>query len=316
MNVSQPKASKQTIDDDDDGQRIDNYLIKHMKGLPKSRIYRALRSGEVRVNGGRIKPDYRLSAGEEVRIPPLRVSAPKQRKAPDEQLTESLESRILFENDQMLVIDKPAGMPVHGGTKVNSGVIEWLRLLRPKAKRLELVHRLDRDTSGCVLVAKNRTTLVELQRQFAEREVDKIYHAVVLGQYKGGKRLVDARLLRQQTKEGARKVVISPEGKTAYTELKPVRVGQRFSLIEARLLTGRMHQIRVHCASEGLPIIGDPRYGDWDSNRSLAKRGVKRMLLHASRISIALNGKSMTFEATLPTDFEAIFSYDDQSLSD
>ncbi len=314
MNVSQSKVKKQVVDDDDEGQRIDNYLIKHMKGLPKSRIYRALRSGEVRVNGSRIKPDYRLSAGEEVRIPPLRVSAPKQRQAPDEQLTESLESRILFENDQVLVINKPAGMPVHGGTNANSGVIEWLRLLRPKAKRLELVHRLDRDTSGCVLVAKNRTTLAALQRQFAEREVDKIYHTVVLGQYQGGKRLIDARLLRQQSKEGARKVIVSSEGKTAYTELKPIRVGQQFSLLEARLLTGRMHQIRVHCAYEGLPIIGDPRYGDWQANRLVAKRGVRRMMLHASRISLLVGDKVMTFEAALPSDFETIFNTDDQPL--
>ncbi|MDF1655006.1 MAG: RluA family pseudouridine synthase [Coxiellaceae bacterium] len=314
--MSQSKVSKQVIDADDDGQRIDNYLIKVMKGLPKSRIYRALRSGEVRVNGGRIKPEYRLVEGDEVRIPPLRLSAPKQRQSPDEQLTQSLESRILFENNQILVIDKPAGMPVHGGTKANSGVIEWLRMLRPKVKRLELVHRLDRDTSGCVLVAKNRTTLVELQRQFAEREVDKIYHAVVLGIYKGGKRLVDARLLRQETKEGARKVIVSKEGKSAYTEFKPVRVGKQFSLLEARLMTGRMHQIRVHCAHEGLPIIGDPRYGEWKINRLVAKWGVKRMLLHASRISLKVDGEVMTFEASLPADFEAIFNHDDQSLGD
>ncbi len=315
MNVSQSNENKHIIDPEDEGQRIDNYLIKTMKGLPKSRIYRALRSGEVRVNGSRIKADYRLQSGDQLRLPPLRVSAPKQRLQPDQQLTDELESAILYEDDTVIVVNKPAGLPVHGGTQANSGLIEWLRLLRPKIKRLELVHRLDRDTSGVVLVAKNRTVLAELQRQFAEREVDKYYHAVVLGQYKGGKRMVDVKLLRQESKDGSRKVIVSEQGKSAFTELKPIRVGQQLSLLEAHLLTGRMHQIRVHCAHEGHPIIGDPRYGEWKINRLVAKKGIKRMLLHASSLTIELKVGRKTFKAPLPADFETIFNFDDQLLS-
>lgn len=313
MKASQLTVNKQIIDENSDGQRIDNFLFKTLKGLPKSRIYRAIRKGEIRINGGRIKSDYKLQIGDEVRIPPLRVvSKASQRLTPDEDLRERLEQRILFENDDMIAINKPPGLPVHGGTKASSGVVEWLRMLRPHAKRLELVHRLDKDTSGVLLIAKKRSSLLALQQQFAERSVDKQYLAIVTGECTFEKKMVDQPLLRLNSGDGSRKVVVSKQGKSALTEFKVVERGENLTLVQAKILTGRMHQIRVHSSYLGLPIIGDQRYGDWKINRLCQKLGVSRMLLHAQRLSLMHSGERLEFAAEPDHEFKSIFQYDKQ----
>lgn len=313
MKASQFTVNKQNIDENSEGQRIDNFLFKTLKGLPKSRIYRAIRKGEIRVNGGRIKSDYKLKLGDEVRIPPLRVASQvSQRLQPDEDLRQRIEQRILFENDDMIVINKPSGLPVHGGTKANSGVVEWLRMLRPHAKRLELVHRLDKDTSGVLLIAKKRSSLLALQQQFAQREVDKTYLAVVTGECTFECKMVDQPLMRLNNEDGSRKVVISKQGKSALTEFKVLKRGENVSLLQAKILTGRMHQIRVHSSYLGLPIIGDQRYGDWKINRLCQKLGVSRMLLHAQRLSLSINDELVEFIAEPDHEFQSIFQYDKQ----
>ena len=317
MKASQLTVNKQIIDENSEGQRIDNFLFKTLKGLPKSRVYRAIRKGEIRINGGRIKSDYKLQIGDEVRIPPLRVaSQASQRLKPDDDLRQLLEQRILFENDEMIAINKPSGLPVHGGTKANSGVIEWLRMLRPQAKRLELVHRLDKDTSGVLLIAKKRLSLLGLQQQFADRSVDKSYLAIVTGKCTFEKKMVDQPLLRLNNDDGSRKVVISKQGKSALTEFRVLKRADNLTLLQAKILTGRMHQIRVHSSYLGLPIIGDQRYGDWKINRLCDKLGVSRMLLHAERLSLTLNNERYEFEAKPDDEFRSIFQYDKQLKAD
>ncbi len=298
------------------GQRIDNFLVKILKGLPKSRIYRAIRKGEVRVNGGRIKAEYKLELGDEVRIPPLRVAEQQQRLQPSVQLKDDLEARIVYEDDDMIAINKPYGLPVHGGTKANSGVVEWLRMLRPKVKRLELVHRLDKDTSGVLLLAKKRASLLALQQQFSDRAVNKEYVAIVVGQPGFDKQLVDVSLLRLQNDAGARKVVVSKQGKSALTEFRVLKRGKHIAMLRARIMTGRMHQIRVHSQHLGLPIIGDQRYGDWQVNRLCERLGAKRMFLHARLLGISHNGVEHRFEVEPDQEFESIFQYDQQICID
>lgn len=274
------------IDGDNAGQRIDNFLLGCLKGVPKSHIYRILRKGEVRVNKGRIRANYRLQAGDRVRIPPVRVAERKEKPRAGAKLLEQLERAILYEDKRLLVLNKPSGVAVHGGSGLNYGVIEALRQLRPAERQLELVHRLDRDTSGCLLIAKRRSALRTLHELLRQNGVDKRYVALVSGHWRKDRINVEAPLQKNQLQGGERIVRVSQEGKPAQTLF---RVRERFpeaTLVEARLVTGRTHQIRVHLAHLGTPILGDEKYGDDEANRHMRGLGLKRLFLHAESIGI------------------------------
>jgi|TARA_Y100000310_G_scaffold319425_1_gene374672 23S rRNA pseudouridine955/2504/2580 synthase len=275
-----------SIGPESDGQRIDNFLITQLKGVPKSRIYRLIRKGEVRLNSGRIKPDRRLQNGDQVRIPPVRTGRPLQRSAPTDRQSILLEERILFEDERLLVINKPAGMAVHGGSGVNHGVIEALRHLRPTADYLELVHRLDRDTSGCLLIAKKRSALRRLHEYLRTNSMHKIYVALLVGRFPRRRQQLSAPLLKNELRSGERMSQVHADGKEAKTLFKVIRYYRDTTLVEARPVTGRTHQIRVHCQHLGFPIVGDRKYGDADYNRGMGAKGLRRMLLHASEIHL------------------------------
>ncbi|MCC7005465.1 MAG: RluA family pseudouridine synthase [Ottowia sp.] len=283
-----PRADKVThwvIDETHADQRIDNFLLKLAKGVPKSHIYRILRSGEVRVNRGRVDATYRLCVGDMVRLPPLRLAVRQTTVIPP-----ALEFPILYEDESLLVIDKPAGVAVHGGSGVSYGVIEQLRRARPQAKFLELVHRLDRETSGILLLAKKRLALVALHEQMRNGEVDKRYLACVSGVFPQVREHLKFPLLKYHTQEGERRVRVQEDGQYAHTVVKRLEIFKQFSLLEAQLKTGRTHQIRVHLAHYGYPIVGDDKYGDFALNRELTKAraslGFRRMFLHAHRIGL------------------------------
>ncbi len=285
-----PKSKVQFIEISADraGQRIDNYLMCQLKGVPKSLVYRIVRKGEVRVNKGRIKPEYRLKEGDMVRIPPVRQSEKKAPgKAPDKFL-QQIESRILFEDKRIMVINKPSGLAVHGGSGLSFGLIEVLRQLRPNDKELELVHRLDRDTSGCLIIAKKRSALRRLHEQLREGSMDKRYMTLVKGKWKGRSKWVDAPLLKNVIKSGERLVFVDPKGKDARTQFIPYSVGDEASLMSVKLDTGRTHQIRVHAQYIGFPIAGDEKYGDDEFNRQLKSKGLKRLFLHAFSLKFHL----------------------------
>ena len=278
---------------DQAGQRIDNFLITLEKGVPKSRIYRALRKGEVRVNKGRIKQTYRLQAGDQVRVPPLRVS---------DSLTDALENAILMEDDDILVINKPAGLAVHAGSQIQLGVIEAMRIIRPENRFVELVHRLDRDTSGCLVLAKSRAALLNLQQQMKASETDKRYLTLTRGKWAAQENIVDLALQKNSLSSGERMVVPDINGKKSKTLFE---VKQEFSgcqLVAAKLYTGRTHQIRVHSASQSHPVAGDEKYGDREFNKRLRQYGLKRMFLHAWQLSLKhpLTDEPLTFNAELP----------------
>ena len=301
-----PQAHFVTITEEEAGQRIDNYLLRVLKGVPKSHIYRILRSGEVRVNKGRIDQLYRLQAGDLVRVPPVRV-AEKTFTAP----VPGAEFAILHEDSHLLVIDKPCGVAVHGGSGVSYGVIEQLRASRPDAKFLELVHRLDRETSGLLLLAKKRSALTNLHEQMRDGVTDKRYLTVVYGDWKNARQHVKLPLHKYTTPEGERRVVVQAGGMESHTVFSLKRKWQKFALLEAELKTGRTHQIRVHLASSGFPIAGDDKYGDFALNRALLKgdetRGaLRRMFLHAHQITFTHpeSGKEMTLNAPLPGECE------------
>lgn len=300
---------------DEVGQRIDNYLIKKIKGLPKSRLYRALRKGEVRVNKGRIKPEYRIAAGDEIRVPPLDLKTPPPSEKPSQRIANALQQAVLYEDEGIIVVNKPAGMPVHGGSGVRAGLIEHMRQLRPSARQLALVHRLDRDTSGCLVLAKKRRALLSLSQQWAEREVEKHYLVIVLGQWQRGRCVLDAPLLRRNNKvDKGPHVVVHPNGKPAFSEVKPLKIGENASLLAVRLLTGRTHQIRVHCADAGHPILGDVRYGDWQANHWLAKQPYQRLFLHAEYLAFTWQGEHCRFAAPAET-FAECFKAIDEGLA-
>ena len=289
------------VGEEAEGQRIDNFLLRHLKGVPKSHVYRVVRSGEVRVNSGRIKPEYRLKVGDKVRVPPVRVSEAKPPKA------RPLDLPVVFEDAALIVIDKPSGVAVHGGSGVSFGVIESLRAERPQAKFLELAHRLDRDTSGLLMVAKKRSALVELHRMLRDGEVDKRYLAVAKGEWQGEARELRASLHKYVTGQGERRVAVHEGGQTALTRVTPLKSGADWSLLELRLLTGRTHQIRVHLAHAGHPVLGDDKYGDFELNKALQKRGVNRLLLHACSLSLRhpLSGAALAFKAPMPREMKA-----------
>ena len=265
-------------------QRLDNFLVTRLKGVPKTLIYRIIRKGEVRVNGKRAKPDQKLEPGDKVRVPPLRLPSAREQLKPGAQLQALLRGAILFEDDELFVLNKPSGLPVHGGTGVKLGLIEALRAMYPELPGLELVHRLDKGTSGCILLAKTGRARRSLTEAFRSHKVLKIYHALVAGVWPQQVRIVDASLQRQAERGGERRVEIDEEGKEARTDF---RILQRFgaaTLVEARPLTGRTHQIRVHAALSGCPLIGDDKYNDKSSNNAFAKRGIKRLCLHAAEV--------------------------------
>ena len=280
--------------EESEAQRIDNFLLRELKGVPKSHVYRVLRSGEVRVNSGRVKPDYRLRIGDRVRLPPIRTAAKPPAARP-------LDLPIVLEDAALLVIDKPSGVAVHGGSGVSFGVIESLRVSRPQAKFLELAHRLDRDTSGLLIVAKKRSALVELHRMLREGEVRKVYLAVVKGEY-AGPREINASLHKYVTGSGERRVAIQEDGMAAVTRVKKLKASRDFSLLEVELLTGRTHQIRVHLAHAGHPIVGDDKYGDFALNRTLKTR----LLLHAAKLSFRhpVSGEPVKLASPLPAQFK------------
>jgi 23S rRNA pseudouridine955/2504/2580 synthase len=301
-----PQAQFVTISDEEAGQRIDNYLLRVCKGVPKSHIYRILRSGEVRVNKGRIDQLYRLEAGDVVRIPPVRVA-----ERASTQAAPGAEFKIVFEDTHLLVIDKPAGVAVHGGSGVSYGVIEQLRASRPDAKFLELVHRLDRETSGLLLLAKKRSALTNLHEQMRVGHTDKRYLTMAHGNWTNPRQHVKLPLHKYSTPEGERRVVVQAGGQEAHTVFNLVRKWEQFALLEAELKTGRTHQIRVHLASSGFPILGDDKYGDFALNRQLQKadqtRGaLRRMFLHAYQITFTHpdSGKQMTLKAPLPAELD------------
>ena len=293
-----------TITEEEAGQRIDNYLLRVCKGVPKSHIYRILRSGEVRVNKGRIDQLYRLEQGDLVRIPPIRI-AEKASSA----TVPGAEFKIVHEDNHLLVIDKPAGVAVHGGSGVSYGVIEQLRAARPDAKFLELVHRLDRETSGLLLLAKKRSALTNLHDQMREGHTDKRYLAAVAGDWVNKRQHVKLPLHKFTTPDGERRVVVQAGGMESHTVFSLLRKWQDFALLEAELKTGRTHQIRVHLASSGFPILGDEKYGDFALNKQLQKatgtRGaLRRMFLHAHKITFTHpdSGAKMTLQAPLPAE--------------
>lgn len=287
------------------GQRIDNFLLRTCKGVPKSHIYRILRSGEVRVNKGRIGPDYRLQAGDAVRIPPIRVATSQSQGGPA--MIPAREFNIAFEDEALLVIDKPAGTAVHGGSGVSFGVIEQLRRQRPEARMLELAHRLDRETSGLLIVAKKRSVLTRLHDAFRDGAINKRYLALVSGRWTNVLQHVRFSLLKYLTTEGERRVSVSPEGKEAHSIVRLLARWENFSLVEVELKTGRTHQIRVHLAHLGFPIAGDDKYGDFSLNKNLQKSGLKRMFLHAAKLNFVhpLTGETTVLEAPLPEDLRS-----------
>ena len=274
------------IDDERAGQRIDNYLMSQLKGVPRSRIYRLLRKGEVRVNKGRIKPDYKIREGDLVRIPPIRMAASKEERhgSPADGLLKRIESTIIYQDESLLVINKPSGIAVHGGSGIDFGVIEALRALYPKEKSLELVHRLDRDTSGCLMIAKKRAALKSLHEQIKNNEIRKTYVALVKGQWEGGEQTVDAPLLKNILKSGERVVRVDASGKSAKSIFKPVKLFADATLVEVELITGRTHQIRVHATHIGHPIAGDEKYGQRAFNLTMKQRGLSRLFLHAKSL--------------------------------
>ncbi len=310
-------ASNVTVDEASDGQRIDNFLAKTLKGVPKSHIYRILRSGEVRVNKGRIDSSYKLVLNDIVRVPPIRVAA-NDKEIINAPATSVLESTIIFEDDALLVIDKPAGFAVHGGSGVSRGVIEQMRMERPKAKFLELVHRLDRETSGVLMLAKKRVALVALHEMIRNNQTDKRYLMLVAGEWTDKKKRVTLDLQKYVLPNGERRVnVVADKSKDKYDQaqvsetifyLKQSFVG--FSLLEAQLITGRTHQLRVQLAHLGFPILGDDKYGDFANNKALQKKGLKRMFLHSAETNLKhpmsgeKPGEKLKLIAPLPVDLQ------------
>ncbi len=283
--ISSAAASWTEVDDDQAGQRIDNFLIRLLKGVPKSHIYRLVRTGQVRVNSRRIDATYRLQPGDRVRLPPVQLAAPGQSALLSAGPAEvRLSPRTLLEDNVLLVIDKPAGVAAHGGSGISRGVIEQLRAERPELRFLELVHRLDRDTSGVLLLSKKRSALTDLHAQIRAGEMKKSYLVLVRGRWNNDKQHVRLPLNKYLTAEGERRVNVSEDGVPAHTIFRRLHRYQDYTLLEAELLTGRTHQIRVHLAHLGFPIAGDDKYGDFALNKSLQRAGLKRMFLHAARL--------------------------------
>ena len=302
-----------TVGEESAGQRLDNFLIRVLKGVPKTHVYRIIRSGEVRVNKGRAGADTRVEDGDVVRVPPVRIADSVAAKA--EKPAPAREFPILLEDDHLLAIDKPAGVAVHGGSGVSFGVIEQLRQARPAARLLELVHRLDRETSGILLVAKKRSALTKLQDQFRDRETGKTYLALVTGAWPANKKVIDQPLHKYLQADGERRVKVvakdDPDGMRAISLVKVQEHFPGFTLLEVTIKTGRTHQIRVHLASAGHPIAGDDKYGDFELNKVLARRGLKRMFLHAWRLQFdhPATAERVALLAPLPVELQNFIAH-------
>jgi 23S rRNA pseudouridine955/2504/2580 synthase len=307
-----PSVKTLTVDEDSAGQRLDNFLMRHLKGVPKTHVYRIIRSGEVRVNKGRASAEQRVEAGDLVRLPPVRISAQVQAKA--DAPAPAREFPVLMEDEALMAIDKPAGVAVHGGSGVSFGVIEQLRRARPASTNLELVHRLDRETSGVLLVAKKRSALKHLQDQFRDRETGKTYLALVLGLWPSNKKVIDTPLMKYTIPngvgEGERRVKVvgkdDPNGMRSITLVRVARTVGPYTLLEVTIKTGRTHQIRVHLASQGHPIAGDDKYGDFEHNKLLHKMGLKRMFLHAWQLKFQhpQSHRPVSLQAPLPPELK------------
>lgn len=296
-----------TVDARHSGQRIDNYLLSQLKGVPRSHIYRILRTGEVRVNKGRAKPTYKVQDGDVVRVPPLHLPVSPEASPPPKALA-ALTTAILFEDEHLLILDKPAGLAVHGGTQIRWGVIELLKAARPHQPTLELAHRLDRDTSGCLMLAKSRPALLALHQALQGDEIRKCYLALMRGAWPGGEQHVTAPLQRDRLQGGERLSQVTAAGKSAVTIFRPRQIWSAGSLIEAEILTGRTHQIRAHAAHIQHPIAGDTKYGDKEFNAQLRRLGLRRLFLHAHQIELRhpLTRQRLTLQAPLPTDLAAV----------
>ena len=298
-----PKVRLVTITEAHEGQRVDNFLLRELKGVPKSRIYRILRKGEVRVNKSRVKPEYKLQEGDLVRIPPVIVAERNIVNSVSDGLTRHLQQAVLYEDSSLLIINKPSGLAVHGGSGISLGLIEALRILRPQAKFLELVHRLDRDTSGCVMVAKKRSMLKYLQNCLRERHsVDKRYLALVAGSWSVNCNLVSAALLKTTLQSGERVVNVSAEGKKSTTKFNVINRYADATLVQASPITGRTHQIRVHALHAGCPLLGDDKYGEVESNRLFKQRGLNRLFLHAESLRLQLPDSAEQLKVTAPLE--------------
>ena len=295
------------VDEASVGQRIDNFLLRICKGVPKSHVYRILRSGEVRVNGGRVAPTYKLREGDDVRVPPVRTATQESPAA----VPVGLPLPVAFEDEALLVVDKPAGLAVHGGSGVSFGVIEQLRRQRPDARFLELAHRLDRETSGLLIVAKKRSALTILHDMMREGRVEKRYLTLVAGRWMNPLQHIKASLHKYLTPEGERRVSVNREGKPAYSIVRLVRRWQSASLVEVELKTGRTHQIRVHLTHQGFPLCGDDKYGDFTLNKRLEKEGLKRMFLHAAQLRFRhpLTDREIALESSLPEDLAGFLAH-------
>lgn len=307
-----PQVQWLEITEANDQQRLDNFLIGYLKGVPKTRIYRMVRKGEVRVNKGRIDVSYKLQIGDIVRIPPVRVAEKPDAIIVQPTLKFSLENHILYEDEGFIVLNKPAGFAVHGGSGINSGVIEALRQIRPQQKFLELVHRLDKETSGCLLIAKKRSVLKVLHELFRGDGIRKTYIALLSGQFARKKQIVDVPLLKNATQGGERMVIVSQAGKSAETLFTRLKQFQDATLVHAAPKTGRTHQIRVHAAWLGHPIVADDRYGEDAVNKAFKKRGYKRLFLHAEQLQFAhpISGTQLHFTAPLPDDLQELLNHE------
>ncbi|HEX4150778.1 MAG TPA: RluA family pseudouridine synthase [Steroidobacteraceae bacterium] len=289
-----------TITEEEAGQRIDNFLMRHFKTVPRSRIYRLLRKGEVRVNKKRVEAEYRVAAGDEVRLPPVRIEAGQEPGRPSSSLQELMEKSVIFQDKHLLVINKPAGVAVHGGSGMSFGVIEALRASRPR-ESLELVHRLDRDTSGCLCVARDRGTLVALHALIRDSGMHKTYLGLVSGSWQLGTKRIDAPLATDGRRHGERHVRVATAGKDSVSVFKPVQFfGSAATLMEVDIPTGRTHQIRVHASFAGHPLLGDDKYGDRDRNAEFKGLGLKRIFLHAHSVAFDWPGSGVPFHASAP----------------
>jgi 23S rRNA pseudouridine955/2504/2580 synthase len=300
-----PKGAKsavelRTISTQEAGQRIDNFLMRHFNTVPRSRVYRLLRKGEVRVNRKRVDAEYRIAAGDEVRLPPVHIERSEEPGRPSTRLQELIERSVIFQDKHLLVLDKPAGVAVHGGSGMSFGVIEALRASRPR-ETLELVHRLDRDTSGCLCVARDRATLVALHALIRDGGMHKTYLALVSGDWQLGTKRIDAPLATDERRQGERHVRVAAAGKESVSVFKPVQFfGKLATLMQVDIPTGRTHQIRVHAAYAQHPLLGDEKYGDRERNAELKLAGLKRIFLHAQSIAFDWPGSGVPFHASAP----------------
>ncbi|WP_417446486.1 23S rRNA pseudouridine(955/2504/2580) synthase RluC [Kangiella sp.] len=309
---SRPKVQFVEVQTEEAGQRIDNFLLKKLKGVPKSHIYKMLRKGEVRVNKGRIKAEYKIKEGDSVRLPPVKTTNTTTEVPVNLNIVQDLENAILYEDKRLIVLNKPHGMAVHGGSGMSFGVIEALRALRPEAPFLELVHRLDRDTSGCLLIAKKRSTLRFLHEQLQKKLMSKQYWALVEGKWPAKLKHIDYPLAKNHLKSGERVVRVTENGKPSLTSFSVVKVFKNFSLVSAEPVTGRTHQIRVHAQQAGHPLVGDPKYGNDEVTEQFKRQGLSgRLFLHAYSLTFKVtpDDKAIKVEAPLPADLQKTLEY-------